>query len=191
MPAMKSQGSPPAKDNQNARSGFSDDLNQLLEHYLILLDQYQSLQTKLSKLLSSGYISLAEANFKSAGKIRYGQDFYDERMQATKNVTAPSENHYLIPSFELAEPSLKTPNSDSMTNTPPESASPPSKAKRLPSDPLHWFGILVPPALRTAQREFTGAVVDIVPQLVEVIAEMDLYERRIKEARNDGKHGES
>jgi len=56
---------------------------------------------------------------------------------------------------------------------------------------LHWFGVLVPPALRTAQREFTVAVAEIVPKLVEVVAEMDLYERKIREAKNDGKREES
>ena len=30
-----------------------------------------------------GYIALAQANFSNSNRIRYGQDFYDERMQAT------------------------------------------------------------------------------------------------------------
>ena len=33
-----------------------------------------------------GYISLAQANFSNPHRIRYGQDFYDERMQATTRV---------------------------------------------------------------------------------------------------------
>jgi hypothetical protein len=89
----------------------------------------------------------------------------------------------------LVQPSPNTPNSESKTNMTPDGVSPPSKARRVSSDPLNWFGILVPPALRTAQREFTDAVADIVPKLVEVVAEMDLYERKIEEARDDGKHG--
>jgi hypothetical protein len=44
-------------DSGVTRSDFSENLNQLLEHYLILLDQYQSLQVKLSKLLSSVCLS--------------------------------------------------------------------------------------------------------------------------------------
>jgi hypothetical protein len=35
-------------------------------------------------------------------------------------------------------------------------------------DPLRWFGILVPPALRTAQSNFITAVEGTVPQLANV-----------------------
>ena len=31
-----------------------------------------------------GFLSLAEANFSNPNRLRYGQDFYDERMRALK-----------------------------------------------------------------------------------------------------------
>ena len=32
---------------------------------------------------TQGFLELAKANFLNPNRIRYGQDFYDERMQAT------------------------------------------------------------------------------------------------------------
>jgi hypothetical protein len=77
-------------------------LDDLLEQYLNLLDQYQTTRQQLSTQLSSvrkivselgvttddqkGYISLAQANFSSTNRARYGQDYYDERMQALRKV---------------------------------------------------------------------------------------------------------
>jgi len=38
-----------------------------------------------------------------------------------------------------------------------------------PRDPIRWFGILVPPALRQAQSEFTLSVQTIIPQLTTTV----------------------
>ncbi|KAH0543740.1 hypothetical protein FGG08_001922 [Glutinoglossum americanum] len=183
MSKNKSPRGVPIRNNEIIQSNISEHLNQLLEQYLALLDQYQSLRTELTKSLSSGYISLAEANFLSTGRVKYGQDFYDERMQATKRLNSPLGEDDLIPSFELVQPTPGTPGSESKTNLVTHESSA-TTGKRVPNDPLRWFGILVPPALRNTQREFTDAV-NIVPKLVEVIAQMDLCEKRIKEARKD------
>lgn len=55
-----------------------------------------------------------------------------------------------------------------------------SKATR---DPLNWFGILVPPALRTAQSNFEGAVSDLVPALASISEEMKRAEIEVRKAR--------
>jgi hypothetical protein len=55
--------------------------------------------------------------------------------------------------------------------TPPqgsEKAKASSSSKPKPIDPLRWFGILVPPALRTAQSSFVSAVEDSVPTLANI-----------------------
>ncbi|KAI9857704.1 MAG: hypothetical protein M1813_008125 [Trichoglossum hirsutum] len=187
MSETKPLGDKSIRNNGIIQPNPSEHLSQLLEHYLALLDQYQSLQVKLSKLLSSGYISLAETNFLSSERIRYGQDFYDERMQATKllRINFPSGEDSFVPSFELAQPGQDAPKPESKTNLVSDNVSPPLAQQRASNDPLHWFGILVPPALRTAQREFIGAV-DVLPKLAQVISQMDSYERKIEEARKDG-----
>lgn len=74
-------------------------LDDLLERYLHLLDQYGTLQQSLARLLSrvtsnelsfdcthseyaQGYLSLAQANFSNPNRARYGRDHYDDRMKA-------------------------------------------------------------------------------------------------------------
>ncbi|EED13888.1 conserved hypothetical protein [Talaromyces stipitatus ATCC 10500] len=58
-------------------------LDNLLERYLHLLDTHQKLQESVGKQLSSGFFQLAHANYVSSGR-RFGEDFYDERMKATR-----------------------------------------------------------------------------------------------------------
>ncbi|KAI7314536.1 hypothetical protein KC326_g5000 [Hortaea werneckii] len=65
---------------------LNDRLDDLWVKYLDCLDQYQRAQESVQKALSSGFFSLAQANFKSSAGRRYGQDFYDERMKASKRV---------------------------------------------------------------------------------------------------------
>jgi hypothetical protein len=58
-------------------------------------------------------------------------------------------------------------------------------AAQRPTDPLRWFGILAPPELRKAQGEAV-AMVELVPRLVEVDAEMRMVEVEIRRARKRG-----
>ena len=50
-------------------------------------------------------------------------------------------------------------------------------------DPIRWFGILVPPALRSAQSTFTDAVQNLIPSLAAVVAEMRNFEIEIARLR--------
>lgn len=52
-----------------------------------------------------------------------------------------------------------------------------------PTNPLRWFGVLVPPALRAAQGSFTSAIEGPVPALVSVIAEMHEVEVKVDKLR--------
>jgi hypothetical protein len=54
-----------------------------------------------------------------------------------------------------------------------------TKSKEKPNDPLRWFGILVPPALRTAQSTFVGAVEGPIPQLATITRELRTQEIEI------------
>ncbi len=64
---------------------------------------------------------------------------------------------------------------------------PPSKDTEAGScitrDPLHWFGILVPPALRTSQSNFKDAVANLVPALASISKEMREVEIEVRRAR--------
>lgn len=78
-------------------------LDSLLARYLHLLDTHQKLQESLGKQFSTvsislaldswswtdreiqGFFQLAHANYVSPGR-RFGEDFYDERMKATRRL---------------------------------------------------------------------------------------------------------
>lgn len=57
------------------------------------------------------------------------------------------------------------------------------KTRKRSSNPLHWFGLLAPPALRTAQAMSVQAVEQVIPRLVSVNAEMEHVEIEIRRAR--------
>jgi hypothetical protein len=50
-------------------------------------------------------------------------------------------------------------------------------------DPLRWFGILVPPALRSAQSSFISTVEGSVPHLASVAKELRIQEIEIGRVR--------
>ena len=57
------------------------------------------------------------------------------------------------------------------------------KASSLPRDPLNWFGILVPPALRASRSNFQSAVIDIIPALASTTNDMKEVEIEVRRAR--------
>ncbi|KAF2679445.1 hypothetical protein K458DRAFT_445794 [Lentithecium fluviatile CBS 122367] len=169
-------------------------LDDLLEQYLHTLDAYQKAHQQLTAHLSSGYLYLAQANFNNAHG-RFGRDYYDERMQASRTV-ALSEHEskvvFAIPTAsetQTADAGAESPDNRSTaeevaaesqtTTSEPEVekiTSTPSERKML-ADPIRWFGILVPPALRSAQASFVSAVVGPISQLSTLA--MDLRKQEV------------
>ncbi|GAB1735596.1 hypothetical protein NU219Hw_g4172t1 [Hortaea werneckii] len=85
----ETESTPALGENRQISAGLAelnDRLDDLWVKYLNCLDKYQRAQESVQKALSSGFFSLAQANFKSSAGRRYGQDFYDERMKASKRV---------------------------------------------------------------------------------------------------------
>ena len=92
---------PQGDDASNSSKTLLRTLDDLLERYLKLFHEYQALQKDVAKSFSSvwrysclyserrclragqGFLSLAQANFSSTRRTRYGQDLYDDRMQAS------------------------------------------------------------------------------------------------------------
>ncbi|KAJ5971048.1 uncharacterized protein N7479_000966 [Penicillium vulpinum] len=68
-------------------------LDILLEQYLQLLDRQQKLHSSLAEQLSSGFFALAQANFSSPPGRRYGPDYYDSRMKATRKISIQFEQN--------------------------------------------------------------------------------------------------
>jgi hypothetical protein len=221
-------------------------LDTTLERYLELLDKHQKLQGELASRLSSGFLSLAQANYTCPPGRRYGADYYDERMKATRRVSlqplSAGEQDNIIEPEELPdtaasikqifsivfasksdadeqsslgdqnelpganderETDIKFPDVDNDSgcrNTAEDAqdlpgplkpvaetnSQPNSKTKRsLASNPIRWFGILVPPSLRNAQKSFTEAIECKLPELASIVVEMQAAERKIIRLRGE------
>ncbi|OJD16874.1 hypothetical protein AJ78_02971 [Emergomyces pasteurianus Ep9510] len=202
---------------------LSKELDSVLERYLHLLDRQQRLQDEIGREFSSGFFSLVRANNSCPPGRRYGEDYYDERMKATRKLSIifPSTNpgkcesalsslNQTIsnPSFAIENALLSPSNteesnydtkdgnghSDSDTSSSCQSSRPtkPDKVKQSKkpstnqksSNPINWFGILVPPALRSAQQSFCTALEGPIPALASVITEMREVERDVEVLRS-------
>ncbi|CUS15449.1 unnamed protein product [Tuber aestivum] len=170
---------------------MSDHLDQLYLTYLDTVDTYQSLRTSLATHFSAGFLTLAQANFNStSGGRRYGADFYDERMTAIRGVEVGGgvfECRLLQPEAkegegEQREETKDTDREGSELNTveKPKEQTPTID----PRDPIRWFGILVPPALRQAQSEFTLSVQTIIPQLTTTASKLATLSSEIESHRS-------
>lgn len=184
------------------------DIDTLLERYLGLLDEYTTLQTQLSSLHRGVYQNLAKANFSAERGIRYGQDYYDERMRAARRLVIESQESssaseglkFSIHCDDEDSPSAPaqpetaeagkaddgTPDADKK-----EDAEGPRKAQKKRNDHLRWFGILTPLPLRQAQQLAIQSVEEVIPRLATVDAEMASIELEVRRARKRRAKAES
>ncbi|KAL8952208.1 MAG: hypothetical protein Q9222_001863 [Ikaeria aurantiellina] len=164
------------------------------------LHMKDSLKRSLDDLLenSTAFFGMMRANFTNPNRIRYGQDFYDARMQAstTFDVHSSLKNSTEL---ELLLHSLRvttTLEKSEMTARVPEFededgeeslARSTRKAKSTSTvpaqDPLRWFGILVPAALKASQASFRKTVTGTIPDLANVSNEMKQLEIEIRRTR--------
>lgn len=166
----------------------ADDIDRLLKRYLGLLDEYTKLRTALKDLQTGVYQNIARANFSAERGVRYGQDMYDQRMQASRSLTITVvEGH--PPKFRIATcESEKRGNQGAEKEgasgeTDGADTDNEKKSRHKPSDPLRWFGILTPMPLRQAQGRSIQAVEHVIPRLVTLSAEMADVEIRVRRAR--------
>ncbi|KAF5579536.1 vacuolar ATPase assembly VMA22 [Fusarium pseudocircinatum] len=168
-------------------------IDELLERYLSLLDEYSQLRQSLSRIQSDVFHNIARANFAGERGMRYGQDHYDERMQATRLV-AIEQDASQSPAFSISpapeedkadkEETSSAENFDDASTTEAKEASSPTEKKRNRNkNPLQWFGLFAPMPLRTAQTHSVKAVEEVIPRLVSVNAEMLHVEIEVRRAR--------
>ena len=167
-------------------------IDELLERYLGLLDEYTKLRDALNNLQKGIYQDLARANFAAERGIRYGPDFYDDRMQSIRGVSITQDDALGCPGFKVVrhesdsrpdEVGKEEQGGDESQDT-AEAESPKVKAKKkVAGDPLRWFGLLVPMPLRQAQGQAIQAIEEVVPKLVSVNAEMAAVEIEVRRAR--------
>jgi hypothetical protein len=179
---------------------LEDHLDELWESYLELLDQYTKSQDEIKKHLNSGFLSLAKAQSSASLGRRYGKDWYDERMKASRKarvLSAPVDDTEDSVSADLqslsisalprgpfvqithseenmSKPESKEDESEQQQQQPsppgtPEPQSQPDQDEEeklaqteesKPTNPLRWYGVLVPPELKRAQHSFSAVLED-------------------------------
>lgn len=84
---------------------------------------------------------------------------------------------------ETLPPGNPESESESESKAPTPQKPPKPRARFRSSNPITWYGILVPPSLRSSQQFFTEAVAKQVPELATVVAQMQVVEREVDKAR--------
>ncbi|KAK3332451.1 hypothetical protein B0T19DRAFT_103662 [Cercophora scortea] len=175
----------------------SPSIDDLLERYLTLLDEYTKLRASLTALQSTIYQDIARANFAAERGVRFGQDYYDARMQASRKVgirlsesTPPQHPVFsVIACAESDEPASDVKaetETDAEIEADEDEKTPKQKKKKKPTnDPLRWFGgaLSTPTPLRHAQSQAIQAVEDLVPRLATVSAAMAAVEVEVRRSR--------
>lgn len=181
---------------------LSPDIDALLERYLALLDDYTNLRAELSRLQTATFQNLARANFAAERGVRFGQDYFDARMQAGRRVMVGLRDAGAdVVTVEVIKPGATTAAAGSgrlESEAPFEEDEEGKKAREgedepagvqkqktppPPKDPIRWFGLLTPLALRQTQASAVDAVERVIPRLVTVDAEMRQVEIEVRRAR--------
>ena len=183
-------------------SSLDEEIDNLLQLYLLLLDEYTRLRDALNALQASIFQNLARANFSAERGIRYyGQDYYDDRAQAVRMLTVGRSSLSGSATFEFAADGGSSPvrgqedadaskdkidvkmdQKEEKGKGKEEEAESPRQGPS-PKDPLRWFGILTPMPLREAQKQAVRAAEHLIPRLATVSAEMAAVELEVRRAR--------
>ena len=203
-PSSHTSSPEPTAKPESGEQALSRGLDSLLIEYLSLLDTYTNLRAQLSKTFSCGFFALAQANRNANSTLgagrRYGEEGYDERMKAGRVVRIQQgkqahgdeyiqedkskEKEQVGEQEEEKQPPLETTRTGPQEKTPAynytiASSSEPTK------DPTRWYGILIPPALRTCQGHFTSAISSSIPDLLNTTAAMCQMEQEIWSIRQE------
>lgn len=152
-------------------------------------------------LYTQGFLSLACANRSCPPGRRFGEDYYDERMKAAWRVDVSTADPCKSV-YESCTPHrlavVREKSGDDGTDGASQSQdmshslestvdgckiTPKSDLRFTTANPLHWFGVLVPAALRNAQTSFVSAVDGPIPALANVIIEMREVEQNVHNLR--------
>ncbi|KAI0128360.1 hypothetical protein BJ170DRAFT_324695 [Xylariales sp. AK1849] len=173
----------------------------LLERYLHLLHEYTTLRAELSDLQIEMYQNIARANFSGERGMRYGQDYYDDRMRASRKMhvtmdTTGTTSFHVVDEDQFSMRSSKAATKSTteiekgtdlgqsvVDDTQAEKEDSTSANKPTKKDPLKWFGLLTPMSLRHAQTQGTRVVEQVIPKLVTINAEMAQIEIEVRRAR--------
>jgi coiled-coil domain-containing protein 115 len=130
-----------------------------------------------------GFFDLARANH--SGTKRYGQDYYDYRMQAQRIVNINTD----IAAKASAANGISNGHVD--TDPPAVKLSVKSRLSYFNGesdiiklkDPLTWFGLLTPQPLRSAQAAFAQTVEHSIPRVLNATSQLRQMEIEIGRLR--------
>ncbi|OAA71381.1 hypothetical protein ISF_01932 [Cordyceps fumosorosea ARSEF 2679] len=156
-------------------------IDELLERYLGLMDEYAALRAALAGSHQRTLHALARARFTGDRGARFGPDQYDDRMRASRRVAVVGSQPA---SFSVVEEeAVEEEGGGTAAEGGAQDEEDAERKKRAAKNPLRWFGVLVPQALRDAQTEAVRTVEDVVPRLASVQAEMAHVEIEVRRAR--------
>ena len=171
---------------------ISNDIDILIQRYLLLSDQYNTLRSQLNTTQSSFYQHLSRANLApDRGIASYGADRYDERMQASRLCRIKGAEDESRGNISLPGPSWNIEIEEQQ-----------EEKKAGAKDPISMFAVLPPQSLRAAQKDAVG-MVGLIPRVLEVQKEMGEIEIRVRRGRKyltkfqeaddslDGSHNEA
>ncbi|SAM04708.1 hypothetical protein [Absidia glauca] len=186
-----------------------DDLTLL---YLSKLNQYTQSRTTTTHTLEKGFLDLAHAKYTMGAKT-ISHLSYDERMKAQVELSVDrgSSSTYTLtrPSAEVSAEDSEAVTSDDDQGLrqrkgttkgqqkdseeddakehkadKPDSAKKEKKAAKTNHNPLHWFGLLVSPSLRTSQGHFQIATTHLV-DLANLVHDLDTLDQQYEGLKNE------
>ncbi|KAJ2355163.1 hypothetical protein IWW50_002354 [Coemansia erecta] len=160
--------------------------NEMLLKALDVVAEYQSIRETSNSGLKHGYFNLAVAK-RAAGYWWISPDLYSGRARAIATVAIDETSGSMrcvrrSPNAKSAEKTeapeglqrrgkTKAANADKEKNSE-------NKTKDMSGNPLLWFGMLVPPALKDAQAQFTSTLDQLV-QLANLKCQLaDMLDKR-------------
>ncbi|GIZ38083.1 hypothetical protein CKM354_000150900 [Cercospora kikuchii] len=117
-------------------SSLYSQLDTLWAQYLDLVDDYTTAQAAIKKHMSSGFFSLAQANFKLS-RGRYGQDYYDERAVATIRTIVEAQDQGISMRVVKHAEADEASSTSNATSTGSEEQGLPDKQSEEPTEKPH------------------------------------------------------
>lgn len=157
-----------------------EQLDSALLEYFDTLEQFYQCQATLEQTLKAGNLHMSRARY-IRGTVSISQcKITEKEMQASVHVSVSNETTPTSAGKDKIEPTFVLMTSESENLKQPSSDAPRRRQKdtenedtsqtevvtdenktecgTLSKDPLHWFGVLVPQALRYSQKNYKSAV---------------------------------
>jgi len=171
------------------------DLDEKILDYFSVLDEVHQKQHELNTLLKDGYFLLARARFSMGHKSVSALQFNDDDMEALIKVDVEQDDLESLPKFSLSsndgaenkedaqDSGLRQRHKDSPDSSGDrvEDISAAAEKATKKKDPINWFGVLVPGALRESQAKFKGAA-RVSCELASLKLQSDLLQMQCREA---------